>query len=267
MLFKYLLFAICSIVLVTPSGSLASQNSKKLHLVYEVSVVKPSPLAQRGWMVDFTANGFTARGVSVRQLIVEAYGLQDQKQLLNLPSWVDSSKFDIDAKVSPEDFPAYKGLSYDDKRHVLQSLIEERFQLKFHDENKMISGYYLLFAKVNGSKKLERSHKQEGEDESEGLVRVSRRGHLEVESMSLDRFAHLLQGVLGQPVENETGNTERFDLKLAWRTDDQDGSGENSSQEASIFTALKDQLGLQLKAGPVKTREMVIDSIARPSEN
>jgi len=58
----------------------------------------------------------------------------------------------------------------------------------------------------------------------------------------------------GRPIVNDTGLHGRYDIKLQW------------TQE-SLFTALKEQLGLQLEAkkGPMKM--VVVEHIERPGEN
>jgi uncharacterized protein (TIGR03435 family) len=87
-----------------------------------------------------------------------------------------------------------------------------------------------------------------------------------------------LSGVVDRPVLDHTGLTGRFDISLKWTPDeiaaahtaapgDPAPSGAPKDLGPSIFTAVREQLGLELKStkGPVPI--LVIDSVERPSEN
>ena len=74
--------------------------------------------------------------------------------------------------------------------------------------------------------------------------------------MTAARLADLLGSRAGRPVTDRTGLTGEFDVEVNW------------NQELSIFTALKEQLGLRLEEGMPTTQEsIVIDHVERPSEN
>jgi uncharacterized protein (TIGR03435 family) len=85
----------------------------------------------------------------------------------------------------------------------------------------------------------------------------------------------LLQKVLHQPVVDQTGVSGNFALKLSWTPDettptDIDSQPSFSELGPSFFTAIREQLGLQLtpgRRGPVEV--LNVDSVERPrpSEN
>ena len=70
---------------------------------------------------------------------------------------------------------------------------------------------------------------------------------------TMDMLARVLKGILGSPVEDQTGLKEKYDINLTY----------NHSTEAelglSIFTAVKLQLGLTLKAGKIPIEMLVVD--------
>ena len=76
---------------------------------------------------------------------------------------------------------------------------------------------------------------------------------------------------LDRPIVDRTGLTGGFDLHLKWAVDAPEGAtGPVASDDPSgpsIFTALKEQLGLKLESarGPVEI--LVIDHVEKPSEN
>ena len=69
-------------------------------------------------------------------------------------------------------------------------------------------------------------------------------------------------------VLDKTGLTGRYDFSLQWTPDDSPSDAPvPDSSGGSLFTALQEQLGLKLEPqkGPVEV--LVIDHVARPSEN
>lgn len=75
----------------------------------------------------------------------------------------------------------------------------------------------------------------------------------------MERLAAELN-VVGRLVVDRTGLTGIFDMDVQWTPDEQ---GTN----ADLFTALREQLGLELKATRAPVEVIVIDSAQRPSEN
>jgi uncharacterized protein (TIGR03435 family) len=88
---------------------------------------------------------------------------------------------------------------------------------------------------------------------------------------------YLSGGVLNRPVIDKTGLTGYYDIDLKWTPDANRpdfGDVHNPADlpapdpnRPEIFTAIKEQLGLELKSekGPVEV--IVIDHIERPSPN
>jgi uncharacterized protein (TIGR03435 family) len=89
--------------------------------------------------------------------------------------------------------------------------------------------------------------------------------------VTLDQLARPLGGIAGGEVENRTGLTGFYSVKLDFSIQRSVGvtPDPNAAADApSIFTALQEQLGLKLQRGEKKsTPVFVIDSIERPSEN
>jgi uncharacterized protein (TIGR03435 family) len=83
-----------------------------------------------------------------------------------------------------------------------------------------------------------------------------------------------------RPVLDHTGLKDRYDFALHWTPTLGEGRPEAMGlpphAEAprladpggpSIFTALQEQLGLKLKTGKAPVEILVVDNVARPSEN
>jgi len=75
-----------------------------------------------------------------------------------------------------------------------------------------------------------------------------------------------LSQILQRPVIDKTGLSGRFDIHLEYAPSDR-SAGEASDTAPDIFAALQGQLGLKLEAGRGPVDNLIIDHVARPSEN
>src|SRR6267154_1704960 len=75
-----------------------AQNTPGTALVYEVASIKPDRSGSDLIKTQFRPDGFIATNNTLRMLIQAAYGVQNN-QILEEPSWVNSDKYDIEAKV------------------------------------------------------------------------------------------------------------------------------------------------------------------------
>ena len=217
---------------------------------FEVASVRLIPPG-KGGMISVSPPGsptFTATNISLQLLIAVAYGM-DSDNILNGPSWLGSQQYDVTAKA--EGNPR---LTYEQLRAPLQKLLQERFQLAVHPQTKEGSGYALVAAK-NGPK-LEET---KGDSTHAYIIK----GGLRLQNVSLDSLAGSLTRPTGRPVVNETGIKGNFDITLDYAPE-----GATNSEMPSLFTALQEQLGLQLVTRRVPIEMLVIDRVERvPSEN
>jgi uncharacterized protein (TIGR03435 family) len=77
----------------------------------------------------------------------------------------------------------------------------------------------------------------------------------------------LLSTEARQLVRDETGLQGKYDFQLRWSRDPEDLPSKNdvSIDAAEIFTAVKEQLGLQMVPRRVSEKVLVIDHIERPT--
>jgi uncharacterized protein (TIGR03435 family) len=149
-------------------------------------------------------------------------------------------------------------MSREELRPCLQSLLIERFRLKFHRETKDGSVYSLVIGK-NGSKL--RGHSGAGTS-AIGASFGAGKADITGRKVTMARLAEYLSGQAGRPVVDNTRLGGEYDFRVEWATEETIGS-----LEPSLFTALQEQLGLKLDAtkGPVEA--IVIDSAERASAN
>ena len=126
------------------AGTAAQQTQAKAPTSFEVASIKPSAPSPNGmFMVRIGASPggrWTASGITVGMLIQQAYDVRDY-QITGGPSWLNSERYDIEAKA---DTP---NLTKDMTKVLLQSLLAERFNLKFHRETKDLPIYALVVGK------------------------------------------------------------------------------------------------------------------------
>ncbi len=146
------------------------------------------------------------------------------------------------------------------RRLMLRALLADRFKLKVHQETKILPLYQLVIAK--GGPKLKESHASK--TTTNGI------GRLTAQRMTMASLTRILTVVTDRLVVDKTGLTAEYDFDLRWTPDDlQESAGEipEAVSGPSIFTALKEQLGLKLQPAKGPVDILVIDHIERPSEN
>ncbi len=199
-------------------------------------------------------------------LLTFAYGLH-ARQIVDAPSWVESEKYDLLAKPDGEGQPNDKQW-----KAMVQKLLANRFQLKFHRDKKELSVYAIVIGK-NGSKL---TTSDAPPNNLPGLF-FRRLGSLVVRNATMADFAGVMQGaVLDRPVVDQTGLTGRYDFTLDWTPDEFQfvGFGPNAPRPApapdappDLYSAIQQQLGLKIESTRAPTEVMVIDHVEKPSEN
>jgi uncharacterized protein (TIGR03435 family) len=182
-------------------------------------------------------------------------------QIIGAPHWVKSDRYDISAKADGD--PQVREMPA-----LVQRLLEDRLQLKYHWETRESAVYHLVVSKAGKLRDSEPGGCPPTADAPCGALRNSP-GNTKGYHLTAADLAGSLSLFLGRFVLDKTGLIGKYDISLQWTTEriqlqSPAGAAESSP---SIFTALQEQLGLKLEAskGPVKT--LVIDHVERPSEN
>lgn len=195
----------------------------------------------------------------LRVLVQAAYGLRSY-QIVGWPNSLSADKWNIDAKTEG---PTTTKQKYE----MLQTLIVERFGLKFHRELRDLQGYSLVIAK-NGPKLRE---VKEGEVSSGPAGTTIQRGLIIGHQVRMMDWVGLFSGELDCPFEDNTGLTGRYDFKLEWAPDERqpNGGGEPGDPNGpSIFAAVQDQLGLKLEVKKFSVEMFAIDHVDKtPTAN
>jgi uncharacterized protein (TIGR03435 family) len=210
----------------------------------------------------------TYRAVLLNQVVLEAFGVRQFQ--ISGPSWLagrDGDRFDIVANVP-------LGTSKEQFRSMVQGLLVERFNLKFHYERKDFPVYELVVGKngfkLNESTQDKDTARQTGRFPPPGLI-LTRPGdggtRLSATAVSISMLATTLQGQIGGfTVLDKTGLAGKYDIDLEFSPSAL--GSQDSATFPSLSTALQQDLGLQLVKKTASLDVLVIERLNKtPTEN
>jgi uncharacterized protein (TIGR03435 family) len=245
---------------------------------FDVAAIKPAadPTAFSFSMVQ-PGGRYIGQNMSLRLLIKTAYGVHDS-QIVGGPSWIDSDRWDINAKADGyTDAAAFR----DTARLMVRPLLADRFKVALHHELRQIPVYALVVAK-NGEfgpnfrrddncdpAKTHEIQPAPGSLEPGGPMVCAADGfrpaHLWARGMSLDYLLIALgRTSIDRVVVDHTGLTGKFDWEVQWIPDDLRPDAGPRPEGPSIFQAFRDQLGLRLDATTDRVDVLVIDHAEHP---
>jgi uncharacterized protein (TIGR03435 family) len=238
---------------------------------FEVATIKPNTSENGGSSSRYGRDDrFTASNTTIKSLLEWALQISGTR-IVGGPKWLDSARFDIDAKMDQSEFKRINSLSWNQKVAAIGSLVQkllvDRLQLKTHWEEREQPVFALVVAK-GGSKLQPVANKEHGSMKSRNY------GHIQATDVTLAEVAELLtEGTgneLGHIVVDRTGIQGAFDVNLQW-TPDNGGSANDASLPVtsgpSLFSAVQEQLGLKLESAKAPVKVLVIDRLEMPSEN
>ncbi len=230
---------------------------------------------------------FRCTNVPLAFLVTQAYGFPAY-QFAPMAACC-RSRFDVTAKVAA-------GSTKAQFRQMLQALLVERFQFRFHYERKEMAVYELSVA-AQGLKMREAAAGVEGgagEDPwAAPEYRAGKDGYAEFPAgrggvagmngryrwkglgVSMEEMVRTLSFQLGGPVADATGLAGRYDFDLRWGIDLAwvlEGSGrpelvgelaEQGPQGPGLVGAVQSQLGLKLTARQGAAEIVVVDHVAK----
>jgi uncharacterized protein (TIGR03435 family) len=233
---------------------------------FEVASLKPNESGRPGFSIGvLPGGGLRAVNIHLKRLIAVAYAVTDF-QIAGNVSWLESQRYDLDAKSpGPAALPQL--------RLMLQSLLEERFQLKIHHEQREMAVFTLSVGK-SGAKVIEAA-------EGDCSVAVSPQaavkgtpcgvanigpGWIRSNRARMSQVADRLSSLLGRTVVDRTGLTGLYNVTLTW-TPDLDPQPNVDASGDSLFTAIQKQLGLKLESAKAPVDVVVIDAAEKASAN
>ncbi|MCU1327080.1 MAG: hypothetical protein JWN34_2450 [Bryobacterales bacterium] len=248
--------------LVAAAASLAAQT-----FTFEVASVKQSQPDQPISGITTERGIFKVDNMPLRSLV--SYALNVQADLVSGgPSWAADLRFDISAKnerSEEQDVPDSdrNNLAARDARTRarVRQLLEERFKLKLRQEVKETQVYALSVEKSGSKLKVATTPK--------GNMSVNRSnlaGGIHGEGVGIAKLCTALSSVVQRPVIDETGLTDVYDIELRYSYGEDAQPAEDQSIP-SVFTAIREQLGLRLTGRKAPVTAWVIESAEKPGAN
>ena len=217
---------------------------------------------------------FIAINATPMQLLAYAYNLPDSR-ILGASGWATSAKYDIEAKSDQALADKLALSSYPDAKDQLlkmvQSLLADRFHLAAHRESRELPVYELVAARggVKFSPVKDGPKNIVDSNSSAGIIsmKITNSSHAMVD------LAEMLYRYTGRVVLDKTGLNGVYSISLTFTPDDSRSplpAPETTSSigdGVSVFTALKEQLGLELKPSKGPVEVLVVDHMDPPTEN
>ena len=209
-----------------------------------------------------------------------AYQIHDT-QIVDGPGWIDVDRFDVSAKASE----ALSAMAFIERaRLMLRPLLADRFKLVVRNERREIPIYGLVPARGDGGFGPQFQRTDPSDCDGPGRVVVTpaagaaEPGELLPCNMSFLRPMHVsargaeiatlithLRSGADRVVVDRTGLTGRFDWDLQWTREALDTSAPATG--VSLFTAVREQLGLRLDAQRGMVDVLVIERVEKPTPN
>jgi uncharacterized protein (TIGR03435 family) len=233
---------------------------------FEVASVKPStPKDLIIAFFTYPGGRIAVTNYSLSAMLQEAFHVQPF-QIAGGPRWIREDRYNLEAKPpassqSSKSNPANPKLPpNNEQRRMLQTLLIDRFQLKFHREMREGPVYNLS----RGSKPLKLTPAKNADDYpwAGGLSGGGFMGDgVAGTNITMTLLAERLGPYLQRRVIDQTGLEGSFDFRIEYPAE-----GSNPDVLASIFACLQN-LGLKLEAGKGPVETIVIDSVERPTAN
>jgi uncharacterized protein (TIGR03435 family) len=257
---------------------------------FEVTVIKPTAPDEKGYG-HITGDQIETRAIPLMFLISFGWDLNpnNKESIANAPKWLDAPKFDILAKaganVRVDRFSSGNLINLEDLHNMLRAMITERFQMKWHMEDRPVTAYTLIAAKPRLKPTLdptERTRCKEGPGPDGKDPRAANpilNRLITCQNMTIaqigDELQHVAGGYIYNPVTDGTGLKGSYDFTLSFSSADKilptGGDAANSSEPngaLSVFDAVNQQLGLKLEKTKRPYPVLVIDHIEEtPTEN
>lgn len=227
---------------------------------FEAVSLKPNASIGRGSGFRTDPGRLTATNVSLRGLIVRAFGVKDFQ--VEGPDWLSSERFDVSATFP--DLLSKDSQERDAAFHqMLQNMLADRFKLVVHREQKIRPVYGLTLGKSGVKFKAAANCDSRGANSSDP--------HYAGRCVSIDAFSAFLAGrhrdlPVDLPVVDMTGLAGSYDLTLDWVPESK--QLRDGPPGLTLLVALEEQLGLKIETRKAPVEMLVVDHAERmPTEN
>jgi uncharacterized protein (TIGR03435 family) len=260
---------ITTMMLTTPPPALHGQAASQTSVAFEAATIKRNRSGS-----DFAEGGFqpggriTARNVTILGLMLAAY---NNAKIDGGPAWTSTDRFDVVAVGN-------RNATVAETRQMLRALLAERFKLvtRIEMREEPVFELTLLHQDRQLGSQLKRASDCSDAARPENLPPATTapsvdhpacgtiafgggvyRGH----GVTLDQIARSLAGQANRPVTNRTALDGLYDYELRFS---RPSENPNPNDPPQIFTAVREQLGLQFQSARGPVEYLVIVSAEQP---
>jgi uncharacterized protein (TIGR03435 family) len=248
---------------------------------FEVATIKPSAPTATGQNGRLQNGRVDVQNFPLKQLIQLAWQLNNNDEMIaGLPKSAESNRYDITAKVTSSGPANAQDIDFDVLTTMVRKLLIERFNIKFHMEDRPVSAYTLTATKQVKLQKADpqyRTNCKSGAGTNPILNRL-----ITCQNMNMTQFAVMLQnmanGYVRAPIRDATGLEGYWDFSVSFsginllpgaQFDPNATSGASDPNGSlTLPEALQKQLGLKLEMEKRPLPVLVIDHVEdKPTEN
>lgn len=263
---------------------------------FDAVSIRPTATGALGSTFNERPNGgFTMTNMPVTTLIGRAYAIGVPADWVGVPGWARDDRYDVSATAS------LQRASVEDRRTMMRVMLADRFRLIVRVEPREQEVYHLVLARRDGSLGPGLTRSAEDVDceartaqeraAREAAVasgqpappaafpdlnalpppcRIFTRGAGIDAHVNIGNLASFLRGTTGRPVVDRTGLRGLYRVRMEYdRLAGIRGPAvvPNPDGPPSVFTAVQEQLGLELAPARETRDTLVIERLERPSQN
>lgn len=217
---------------------------------FEVVSIKRNASSAPGSETETSPGRVSVTNATPLSLLLRAFGVS-AFQIAGAPDWAARERYDVIATV-----PDGRILNDQTRQFAFEKMLADRWQLRYHRETRNLR----VLSLVNDGSKMV-VHAGSGEYGMK-VERAGPRVILRSTRGNMGRMVEILGGFAGSVVRNDTALGDEYDFTLEWVQD-----ATATDMGPTLFTALREQLGLRLVSAAKPTPVIVIDHMERPSEN
>ncbi|WP_415198700.1 TIGR03435 family protein [Silvibacterium sp.] len=239
--------------------SAVAQEAAPTALKYDVATVKENKSASQMTMINFQVGDMLqVENATLKIMLSEAFH-RHPYLIEGVPKWAESQRFDVQAKILDQTPEQIKALTEDQRRAMFAAVLEERFHLKTHWETREKPEYDLVVAK--GGSRLQAST-------AGGPSSMISPVGLKASGTTVAQLANAFAMILQQQVIDKTGLAGKYDVEMQWAPLNSRGGSDDAPADStapSVYTAVKETLGLELKPTHGPEQVLVVDSAEAPT--
>jgi uncharacterized protein (TIGR03435 family) len=254
---------------------------------FEAAVIKPTNPDFKGIRINWNGDRITIQGATLNVILQQFYDVAPD-MIQGGPKFMDEDRWDITVKMVSTDPGQPPQADPETRTKLITKLLEERFKLKAHFEDRVVPAYTLFSVKPKMAKADPTTRTgcyegpgPDGKDPRVANPLLSRL--LYCRNMTMALFAELLPqqvgGYVHSAVLDKTGLTDAYDFTLSFSgagvMQNSQGPGQPGAGGAadpngatSLSDAVSKQLGLKLELEKRPAPVLVIDHVEQmPTEN